>query len=187
MYLIIGLGNPEPEYSYTRHNMGFAVVNKLSEIGRINVNKNKFEGLYGTGDLFGEKVILLKPQTYMNNSGRSIIQAKQFYKIENKDIIVIYDDVDLEVGMIRVRPKGSANTHNGMKSVVSCLGTTEFPRVRVGIGIPDKPIIDYVLEKISIKKRDELEVGIEKATLAVEEIMQNGVVSAMNKFNSRGE
>lgn len=187
MYLIVGLGNPEPEYSNTRHNMGFSVINKLSEMSRINVNKSKFEGLYGTGELFGEKAILLKPQTYMNDSGRSIIQAKQFYKIENEKTIVIYDDVDLEVGTIRVRPKGHANTHNGMKSVVSCLGTIEFPRVRVGIGTPDKPIIDYVLERLSIKERKELEEGIAKAAFAVEEIIKNGVESAMNKYNAKGE
>ena len=187
MYLIVGLGNPEPEYSYTRHNMGFSVINKLAELSRINVNKTKFEGVYGTGEVFGNKAILLKPQTYMNDSGRSIIQAKQFYKIENEEIIVIYDDADIEVGAIRVRPKGHANTHNGMKSVVSCLGTIEFPRVRVGIGKPDKPIVDYVLERLSIKERKELEQGIDKAILAIEEIIKNGIESAMNKYNAKGE
>lgn len=186
MYLIVGLGNPEPEYKNTRHNMGFDVINKLANISRITVEKSKFNGLYGTGELFGEKVILLKPQTYMNDSGRSIIQAKQFYKIENENIIVIYDDVDLEVGTIRVRAKGHANTHNGMKSVISNLATIEFPRVRVGIGTPDKDIVDYVLERIPINKRKELEVGQEKAVEAIEEIIKNGTVSAMNKFNAKG-
>lgn len=187
MYLIVGLGNPEPEYEHTRHNMGFDVINKLSEITGIKVNKAKFNGLYGTGDFCGEKIIMLKPQTYMNESGISISQAKQFFKIENNNVIVIYDDVDLEVGSIRVREKGSANTHNGMKSVVSHMGTVEFPRVRVGIGNPDKPIIDYVIERVSISKRKELQVGVEKAAEAVEEILKNGTVSAMNKFNSKGE
>ena len=187
MYLIVGLGNPEPEYSNTRHNMGFSVINKLSEEYRISVEKNKFEALYGLGEIQGEKVILLKPQTYMNDSGRSIIQAKQFYKIETEKTIVIYDDVDIEVGQIRVRANGSANTHNGMKSVVQSLSTKEFPRIRVGIGKPDIPIIDYVLQRLSMKERKELEVGIEKAERAVEEILQNGIVSAMNKYNAKGD
>jgi len=185
MFLIVGLGNPEPEYSNTRHNMGFDVINKLSETTGIKVEKNKFNGIYGMGDYDGEKIILLKPQTYMNDSGKSIIQVKQFYKIENDKIIVIYDDVDLLAGTIRVRQKGHANTHNGMKSVVSCLGTIDFPRVRVGIGTPDKSITDYVLERISNNKRKVLEEGIEKAVMAVEEIIRNGVDSAMNKYNSQ--
>lgn len=184
MYLIIGLGNPEPDYENTRHNMGFDVINKLAIKNNIKVEKSKFSALYGTGTISGEKVILLKPQTYMNDSGKSIIQAKQFYKIEDNNTIVIYDDVDLDVGNIRVRAKGHANTHNGMKSVISNLNTINFPRVRVGIGKPDKDIVDYVLEKVPINKKKELETGQERAVLAIEEIIQNGVVSAMNKFNA---
>ena len=121
----------------------------------------------------------------MNNSGRSIIQAKQFYKLKNDEIIVVYDDVDVEVGDIKVRAKGHANTHNGMKSVVSYLGTIEFPRVRVGIGKPDKDILNYVIEKLPIKKQKELETGIEKATMAIQEILTNGIDSAMNKYNTK--
>lgn len=187
MYLIVGLGNPESEYAKTRHNMGFNVINELANISGINVEKNKFEALYGIGELFGEKVILLKPQTYMNDSGRSVIQAKQFFKIENSRIIVIYDDVDLDIGTIRVRAKGHANTHNGMKSVVSHIGTIDFPRVRVGIGKPNKPIIDYVIENVSKKEMDNLYIGVDKAVLAVEEMLKNGIESAMNKYNSKGE
>ena len=183
MYLIVGLGNPEPEYSNTRHNMGFDVLNSLAKKYKIEICKRKFDGLYGTGEIENEKVILLKPQTYMNDSGISISEAKNFYKIPNDKIIVVYDDVDIEVGKIRIREKGSANTHNGMKSVVEHLGTREFARIRVGIGENDKNIIQYVLEKIDKFDRQELDKGIEKAGLAVAEILKNNIQTAMNKYN----
>lgn len=183
MYLIVGLGNPEPEYSNTRHNMGFDVLNSLSKKNKIEICKKKFDGLYGMGEISGEKVILLKPQTYMNESGTSIVQAKNFYKISNDKIIVIYDDVDIEVGKIRIREKGSANTHNGMKSVVKNLNTKEFVRIRVGIGKNDSDIIQYVLEQIDKYSRKELDKGIEKAALAVEEILKTDIQTAMNKYN----
>lgn len=183
MYLIVGLGNPEPEYSNTRHNMGFDVLNNLAKKNKIEICKRKFNGLYGMGEIANEKVILLKPQTYMNESGISIIETKNFYKIPTDKIIVIYDDVDIEVGKIRIREHGSANTHNGMKSVVKYLGTKEFARVRVGIGENDKDIIQYVLEQISKFDRQEIDKGIEKAALAVEEILKTNIQTAMNKFN----
>ncbi|MCL2860648.1 MAG: aminoacyl-tRNA hydrolase [Oscillospiraceae bacterium] len=183
MYLIVGLGNPEPQYSNTKHNMGFDVINKISKKYDISVAKQKFQGLYGTGEIQNNKVILLKPQTYMNESGRSIVQAQNFFKVEIKDIIIIYDDVDISVGTIRIRENGSPNTHNGMKSVVQHLGTQEFSRIRVGIGQPNKDIADYVLEQISKKERVELDYGIDKAVEAVEEILANGVASSMNKYN----
>jgi len=183
MYLIVGLGNPEPEYSNTRHNMGFDVLNNLSKKNKIEICKRKFNALYGMGEIADKKVILLKPQTYMNESGISIIEAKKFYKIQDENIIVIYDDVDIEVGKIRLREQGSANTHNGMKSVIRHLGTKEFARVRVGIGKNDKDIVDYVLEQISKFDRIEIDKGIEKAALAVEEILKTNMQTAMNKYN----
>jgi len=183
MYLIVGLGNPEPEYSNTRHNMGFDVLNNLAKKYKIEICKRKFNGLYGLGEIVGEKVMLLKPQTYMNESGLSIIEAKNFYKIADGNIIVIYDDVDIEVGNIRIREQGSANTHNGMKSVIRFLGTKEFARVRVGIGKNDKDIADYVLEQISKFDRQEIDKGVEKAALAVEEILKSDIKVAMNKYN----
>lgn len=183
MYLIVGLGNPEPEYSNTRHNMGFDVLNSLSKKNKIEICKKKFDGLYGMGEISGKKVILLKPQTYMNESGISIVQAKKFYKISNDKIIVIYDDVDIEVGKIRIREKGSANTHNGMKSVVKHLNTKEFVRIRVGIGKNDSDIIQYVLEQIDKYSRKEIDKGIEKAAFAVEEILKTDIQTAMNKYN----
>jgi len=183
MYLIVGLGNPEPQYSNTKHNMGFDVINKISKKYSITVTKQKFQGLYGIGEIQNNKVILLKPQTYMNESGRSIVQAQSFFKVGVKDIIVIYDDADISVGAIRIRENGSPNTHNGMKSVVQHLGTQEFTRIRVGIGKPNKDIADYVLEQITEKERVELDYGIDKAVEAVEEILANGVTSGMNKWN----
>jgi len=183
MYLIVGLGNPEPEYSNTRHNMGFDVINNFSEKYEVKIQKNKFNGIYNITDWNGEKIILLKPQTYMNNSGECIIAFKNYFKIQNENIIIIYDDVDIEAENIRIREKGSANTHNGMKSVIEHLGTTIFPRIRVGIGTPDKDIADYVLEKIKLEDREKINYGIEKATSAIEDIIKNGTIHAMNKFN----
>ena len=126
MYLITGLGNPESEYGRTRHNMGFNVINEIAKQYDININKNKFKGLYGTGVIEGEKVILLKPQTYMNLSGESIREILDFYKLDINDLIVIYDDIDIEPGKIKIRKSGGPGTHNGMKSVVSELKTRKF-------------------------------------------------------------
>ena len=185
MYLIVGLGNPEPEYSRTRHNMGFDVVNLIANKYNINVNKKEFDGIYGLGYINNEKVILLKPQTYMNESGKSIIKAKNFYKIENENIIIIYDDIDLEVGVVKLRKKGGAGTHNGMKSVIEHLKTEDFVHVRVGTGKPvfKELLIPHVLEKLSDEKYKELVPSIEKAALSVEEILENGIEKAMNKYN----
>lgn len=185
MYLIIGLGNPENEYEKTRHNMGFNVINKLAKEYEIEVNKSKFKGLYGSGTIEGNKVILLKPQTYMNLSGDSIIEIMNFYKISKEDIIVIYDDIDIEQGTIRVRRNGSAGSHNGMKSVVRNLSTEEFARVRVGIGKEDNniDIINYVLGAISKEDKELLDNGIERAKNAVIDILKNDIDFAMNKYN----
>ena len=188
MYLIVGLGNPEEEYSKTRHNMGFNVVNEISKEYKIEVNKTKLN-LIGNGIIENEKVILLKPQTYMNLSGESVIEVMNFYKISAKDIIIIYDDIDIEPGNIRIRKFGSAGTHNGMKSVVNCINTEDFCRVRVGIGKPKEQIdmISYVIGHIPEEELKNLEKGIEKAKEAVIEIIKNGVDSAMNKFNKKKE
>ena len=185
MYLIVGLGNPEPEYSNTRHNMGFDVINKISESSNIKVSKSKFDALYGMGEINNKKVILVKPQTYMNLSGESIIKFKKFYKISNKNIIVIYDDIDLNLGNIRLKPKGSSGTHNGMKSVIENLKTEDFIRVRVGIGTPKykEDIINYVIGAIPKREKEVLEQSIKKAAQSVIEILENGIDVAMNKFN----
>ena len=185
MYLIVGLGNPEEDYSKTRHNMGFNVINKLADKYKIEVNKKKFDGLYGNGIIEGEKVILLKPQTYMNLSGKSIIQCVNFYKIPLENIIVIYDDIDIEPGLIRVRRHGSGGSHNGMKSVIEELNSEEFIRVRVGIGKPEYngDMINYVIGAVPKEEIEELQRGVEKAKDAVVELINNGVDIAMNKYN----
>lgn len=185
MYLIIGLGNPESDYSNTRHNMGFNTINKLAEEYKINVNKNKFKGVYGSGIIEGEKVILLKPQTFMNLSGESIKEVVDFYKIDLDNLIVIYDDIDIEPGKIKIKKFGGPGTHNGMKSVAQELKSENFKRVRVGIGMPnDKSnLIEYVIGAIPEDDKEKLKKGVVLAKDAVVEILKNGIDIAMNKFN----
>ena len=185
MYLIVGLGNPEEEYSKTRHNMGFNTINKISQQYNIEVKQNKFQALYGSGMIEKEKVILLKPQTYMNLSGESVKEVAEFYNLKPEEIIVIYDDIDIEKGHIKIRKKGGAGSHNGMKSVVEELQSTDFARIRVGIGQPEfkSDMINYVIGKVSQEEQEILQQGVEKAAKAVEEILKNGIDIAMNKFN----
>jgi len=185
MYLIVGLGNPEEEYANTRHNMGFKTINKLAKQYNIEINKNKFKGLIGTGTIEDKKVILLKPQTYMNLSGESIQEVMHFYKIQEKDLIIIYDDIDIEPGIIKLRKKGGPGTHNGMKSVVQNINTENFARVRIGIGTPtDKSdLISYVIGYVPEEEMKILDESTIKAKDAVVEILKNGIDNAMNKFN----
>ncbi len=187
MYLIVGLGNPEPEYSKTRHNMGFDVINKIATKYNIKVEKKGFNSLYGTGIIENEKVILCKPQTYMNLSGEAIIQFVNYYKIEPKNVIIIYDDIDIEPGVVKLRKKGGAGSHNGMKSVVENLKTTEFPHVRIGTGKPliKSDLINYVIGKVSDENYEILLKGINIGLEAVEEILKNGIDRAMNYINSK--
>ena len=197
MYLIIGLGNPEEEYSKTRHNMGFNTINKISQTYDIETKKNKFQWLYGSGTIENQKLILIKkwsvaymssyikPQTYMNLSGKCVKEIVEFYRIEKEKILVIYDDMDIEPGKIKIRKKGSSAGHNGIKSIIHELGTEEFPRIRIGIG---KPVhsgdeINYVIGAVPKEEIPKLEEGIEKAEKAVIEILKSGIDIAMNKFN----
>lgn len=185
MYLIVGLGNPEEEYNNTRHNMGFHTINKLAKQYEIEITKRKFKGLYGSGIIEGEKVILLKPQTFMNLSGESIKEIIQFYKIEIEQLIVIYDDIDIEPGVIKVRKTGGPGTHNGMKSVVHELNTQNFKRIRVGIGMPKEKenLIEYVIGAIPDEDKEKLDKGTDLAKEAVIEIIKSGIDMAMNQFN----
>ncbi len=178
-------GNPESDYSETRHNMGFNVINLLAKEYDIDLSRTKFEALYGSGIIEGEKVILIKPQTYMNASGRSVIEFVKYYKIELNDLIVIYDDMDIEISKIRIRKSGSPGGHNGMKSIVNILADDRFPRIRVGIGKPDQEedYINYVIGAIPEEEKDGLKKGVEKAKEAVKELLKNGIDSAMNKYN----
>lgn len=187
MYLIVGLGNPESDYSKTRHNMGFNVINKIANKYTIDVNKSKFKALFGTGIIEGEKVVLLKPQTFMNLSGESVIEAMNFYKITPDELIVIYDDFDTESGAIRIRKTGSAGSHKGMKSVINSINTENFCRIRVGIGKPQNKtdMITYVIGHVPEEEMKVLDKGTSIAQDAVIEIIKNGAEMAMNKFNKR--
>ena len=185
MYLIVGLGNPDAEYDNTRHNMGFNTINRISEKYNIKLKKNKFQGLFEIGEIEGQKVILVKPQTYMNLSGNCVKEIVDFYKIEKENIIIIYDDMDIEPGKIKIRKKGSSGGHNGIKSIIQMLGTDEFPRIRIGIGKPEHKgdEINYVIGAIPDEEKERLIQGVEKAEKALIEILKNGIDIAMNKFN----
>ena len=174
MYLIVGLGNPESEYAHTRHNMGFDTINELAKNNNINITKTKFKALYETGIIQNEKVILLKPQTYMNLSGEAIKEARDFYNVKPEEIIVIYDDIDIEKGKIKLRKKGGPGSHNGMKSVVQELNTTDFIRIRVGIGQPEfkSDMINYVIGNVPEEEQKILQQGTKKAAEAIEEILK---------------
>ncbi|NLW52366.1 MAG: aminoacyl-tRNA hydrolase [Tissierellia bacterium] len=186
MYIIVGLGNPGKKYEGNRHNVGFMTIDKLASIMDINVNRLKFKGLYGQGMYKGEKVILLKPQTYMNASGESVVPFVNYYDIDLENLIVITDDIDIDFGMVRVRKKGSAGTHNGMKSIISLLGDSDFPRVKIAVG--KKPsymdLADFVLSNFRKDEIDTLEKEIELASDAVLEMITNGLDASMNKINS---
>jgi len=185
MRLIIGLGNPGAEYAGTRHNVGFEAINKLAYDHVINVTKAKRRALIGEGEIFMQKCLLIKPQTFMNLSGESVRDHIEFYKAESSDIIVIYDDVDIPLGEIRIRKQGSAGSHNGMKNIIYQIESDEFIRVRIGIG--EKPpkwdLADYVLSKFKKEEFDGMVQGVTKACDAVEVILKDGVDAAMNKFN----
>ena len=185
MYIIIGLGNPEPEYSNTRHNMGFDVINKLAKENDISLNRTKFNAIYGTGIIEGEKVILIKPQTFMNNSGESVIEFVNLYKEPLENVIVIYDDMDTDIGTIRIRAKGGPGSHNGMKSMVSCLNSENFSRIRIGIGRPSGEYdrIDYVIGQIDEEEKKILEQGQNEAVEAIKYWIKNGIDNTMNKYN----
>ena len=187
MYIIVGLGNPEPEYSNTRHNMGFDVINKLAKKNGIELNRTKFNAIYGTGIIEDQKVILIKPQTYMNNSGEAVKEFVKFYKEPLKNIIIIYDDMDTDIGSIRIRAKGGSGTHNGMKSIVSSLNSEDFPRIRVGIGRPKEEFdrIDYVIGRIDDVTYIKLQQAQEIVVEAIEYWLKNGIDNTMNTYNKK--
>lgn len=185
MYLIVGLGNPENEYARTRHNMGFDTINIIANKYKIEMNRTKFNAIFGSGTINNEKVILVKPQTYMNLSGTAVREFVNFYKLEKQQIIIIYDDMDIEIGTMKIRKKGGPGNHNGMKSIVQEIGTEEFPRVRIGIGTPEhkNDVINYVIGHITDEEYEILQTGVKKASEAIEEIIKNGIDIAMNKYN----
>lgn len=186
MKIIAGLGNPGREYAGTRHNIGFSVIEQLADQYNISMTEKKHKAVYGRGRIEGEKVILLEPQTYMNLSGESILDAVQYYKLDpEQDLLVIYDDIDLEAGRLRIRAKGSAGGHNGVKNIIANLGTQIFPRIRVGVGAKPKgwDLVDHVLGRFSREELSLIEEGKKAACQAVGIIIGQGVEAAMNQMN----
>lgn len=183
MYLIVGLGNPGKEYAGTRHNIGFEAVDYIADKYNIELNRIKFKGIFGEGMINGKKVILLKPTTYMNLSGESIREVVNFYKISNEEIIVIYDDISLEVGRLRIREKGSHGGHNGIKSIIANLSSDVFPRVKIGVGGPKGDLVSHVLGKFSNSEIEILRESIMATSEAVTTILSKDTKEAMNKFN----
>ena len=188
MYIIAGLGNPTQQYDHTRHNIGFDTITYLADRYHITMNTKKFQAICGTGVIEGQKVLLLKPQTYMNLSGNSIGEAVNFYKLDPAtEVIVIYDDIALEPGYIRVRKKGSAGGHNGIKDIIAHLGTQEFQRLRVGVGEKPKDydLAAYVLGHFAAEDRKKVEEAIAQAADAVELMVQDRADEAMNLYNKK--
>ena len=188
MFIIAGLGNPTLQYEGTRHNAGFDVIDTLGGKYNISVDGRKNRALIGKGIIEGKKVILAKPQTYMNLSGESLGGLVDYYKVdEESEFLVVYDDISLDVGQLRIRKKGSAGGHNGMKNIISHLGTEVFPRIKVGVGEKPKKydLADYVLSRFSKEERAIMEEGYQKAVEAVEMILRGEMDEAMNKFNRK--
>ena len=186
IYVIAGLGNPGSKYESTRHNVGFNTIDYLSEKFGIKVNKIKHKALVGDGTINGERVLLVKPQTFMNLSGESIREVVEWYKLPTTRLIVIYDDIDLPIGRVRIRPKGSSGTHNGMRSVIYQLQSDDFPRIRIGIDKAPEgwDLADFVLSKFGPEDRKAINESIEKAGEAAAAIVSAGVNTAMNKYNT---
>ena len=188
MYIIAGLGNPGKQYAQTRHNVGFDTIDILADKYNISVDTKKHKALCGKGMIEGQKVVLAKPQTFMNLSGESVRELVDFYKIDpEEELLVIYDDISLEVGQLRIRRKGSAGGHNGIKNIIANLGSSVFPRIKVGVG--EKPkgydLADYVLGKFSKEDRVLMEEGYDLACEASALIIQGAIDQAMNEYNQK--
>lgn len=184
-WLIVGLGNPGREYEKTRHNAGFRALDILAEKLGCKVDKAKFQGLYGQVSFKGRKLLLLKPQTFMNLSGRSVLQLSAFFHVPPQNIIVLFDDISLEPGRLRLRSDGSAGGHNGIKSIIAELGSQQFPRVKIGVGAkphPDFDLADWVLSAFSAQEEQALQPALERAANAALAIVELGVPEASNRY-----
>lgn len=189
-WLIVGLGNPGPEYAKTRHNCGFRALDILAQKLGCKVDKGKFEGLYGQTTYEGHKLFLLKPLTYMNLSGRPVLQLSAYFNIPPQRIVVIFDDISLDIGRLRIRSNGSAGGHNGIKSIISQLGSQDFPRVKVGVGAkpnPDFDLADWVLSAFSASEEKSLQAALDRAADAALCIVSQGTMEAANRFNAAGK
>ena len=183
--MVVGLGNPGKQYAGTRHNIGFEVIDYICSEKDVNLDKMKFNAVYGEYRIKGEKVLLAKPLTYMNRGGNAVLDISRYYKIDPENIIVIYDDIDTELGKLRIRKKGSAGTHNGMKSIIYNLQLDTFTRVRIGVGRPQKgrDLASFVLSRFEKEDMDDVTSMLKSAAQSVEVIINDGVDAAMNKFN----
>lgn len=185
-FLIVGLGNPGPQYEKTRHNAGFRALDVLADQLSCRVDRGKFQSLYGQAGFHDKKLILLKPQTFMNLSGDAVLQAVRYWKLKPEQVVVLFDDISLPPGRLRVRGEGSAGGHNGIKSVIARLGSQEFPRVKIGVGSkphPDYDLADWVLSTFSVQEERDLGGALERAAQAALCIAEHGVYEAANRFN----
>lgn len=185
-WLVVGLGNPGKDYERTRHNAGFRAIDILAEQLGCKIDKGKFQGLYGQCNYSGGKLYLLKPLTYMNLSGRSVLQLSSYFNIPPQRIIVLFDDISLPPGRLRIRPDGSAGGHNGIKSIIQELGSQEFPRVKIGVGAkqhPEQDLADWVLSSFSAQEEKALAVSLKNAADAALSIIDKGVPEAANRYN----
>ena len=183
MKLIVGLGNPGKKYEHTRHNMGFDVVDLFADLAYIDVSKDAFKGLVGRGKVYDEDIYILKPQTFMNLSGESVREIVSYFKIDLKDIIVIYDDMALPVGSIRLRENGSSGGHKGMQNIIEHLSSEEIKRIRIGIGEPTFDTVDYVLSKPSKEEQEKIDESIKRAVEALKEALKSNFEKAMSLYN----
>ena len=183
MKLIVGLGNPGKEYEATRHNCGFRAIDLFADKAGLVIDKDGFKGLYTSFKFEGESIILFKPQTFMNLSGTAVREIANFYKIDINDIVIVYDDMALEPGDIRLRVKGSSGGQKGMQNIIDNLGTDEIQRIRIGIGEPEYDAVDYVLGKPSKEEKAKIDSALEKAAQAIKEYLVDSFVNAMNKYN----
>ena len=187
-WIVVGLGNPGPKYTGTRHNVGFVAIDRLAEKLGVKVDRVKYSAYTATAVIGGKSVLLMKPTTFMNLSGQAVRQAARFYAIEPEKVLVIFDDVTLAPGRIRIRADGSAGGHNGIKSIIAELGSQAFPRVKIGVGErphPDYDLADWVLGKFSSEDRKKIETAVENACGAVEALIEKGVTEAANRYNGR--
>lgn len=187
MYIIVGLGNPGKQYEATRHNVGFIAIDEIAKRLQIRMDKLKFKAVIGEGRIGAEKVILAKPQTFMNLSGQTVVEMMNYYKVPMENLIVIYDDIDIEVGQIRIRHKGSAGTHNGMRNIIYLLGDDNFPRIRIGVSKPktEQDLASFVLSKFDKSEIEPMIQSIETAAMAAIESVETTVDIAMNKYNRK--
>lgn len=185
MYIIVGLGNPGKQYEATRHNVGFIAVDEIAKRLNIKMDRLRFKAIVGEGRIGGEKIVLAKPQTFMNLSGQSVVELMNYYKVPHENLIVIYDDIDIEAGKLRIRHKGSAGSHNGMKNIIYLLGFDDFPRIRIGVSKPRprQELASFVLSKFDKDEIPRMIESIETAAKAAIEAVESTVDIAMNRYN----